>query len=183
MSNSAHKPVARPLHTIRCVVDHVPLVVGVVLSLVAIGCIIPVEPEYRDGGTPNSPPYIEDVIPALEVQQSLRATDRPSFTVTVADVNLEQNLEVRFCYRRNLEDEYHIADNPYPLGPSTDGKPERKPVATAGLALCKPSDMFTAETHYLYVVVTDGEFTDKFGCDVTDGSASDKAFWSFTCQP
>ena len=175
---------ARRLHRLRRVWAQLPLVVSVALGLVAISCIIPLEPEYRDAGPPNSPPYIDwdAVLPPFYQAQSLLASQHPSFTVTAADIDLGQELLVRFCYQQNAEDPKHVI-NTYPVGASSDGKPTRKPVVTEGFALCQPAGMTGAETHFLFVVVTDGAFKDAFDCEaVSAGSGVAKAFWSYTCQ-
>jgi hypothetical protein len=163
--------------------EHVPVVVVVVLSIVAIGCIIPQDPEYRDGGTPNSSPYIvwQSADPAFIPELSLTTTSKTQFVLKVGDADLEQDLYVRFCYLESSSNpDALIYFNEKRTGPSLDGSPDRKTVTSDPMSLC--ALQATNETHYLFVVVSDGGFTQPHAsCEVLPGAGSAWGWWSFTC--
>jgi len=178
---------AHPLHKIRDVWYCAAVVVGVaVLSIMALSCIIPTPAEFETDAGTNAPPFIvwDSADPPFIPPFELTKTARKKLIVTVGDVDLEQSLRVRLCLR-----DTDVTGTPVLLfvweqttGPSTDGSPLRRPVVTTDLPLCQTLSGTSGQPHYLYVVVTDGNFTaSSIGCDVTEGSGSSTAVWTFLC--
>jgi hypothetical protein len=188
---------ARPVHSSHHVWSHILVAtVGVVLSLVAVGCIIPSDPEYRDAGPPNYPPQIVfgSENPPFAQQQKFKGDAVVTFSVSVADQDLSQSLHVRFCpaaqgQGQQLDAEFLktlVASVDVLVGPSTDGKPQRQTPVEADFDVCSAVNDTAGGggAHYLFVVVTDGTFrTNGVGCDVSDGSGIGYGWWQFTCDP
>ena len=142
-------------------------------------CIIPVGPEFQDPpGVANSPPQILDPSPTWGDEVTAPAT----FTITVADPNLTDELFIRFLVDGELAT---INDNH--RGPPADGSPVRPSVSNQITCQNIPDSKKTLSHHRVLAAVADRDWDLSVPDRLTPlppGLVSSPVTWTvnITCQ-
>lgn len=153
-----------------------------------MSCVLITPPDYEPDGGANPPPYIvwDSAFPGFFPAQQLNDADPPSvYTVTVGDPDVNQELRVRFCVRETTQSNFILVNAEKIVAPTPTRTLDRTPVSTDEFNPCTVSfpSSSPSDTHYLYVVVTDGIFRlPNVGCDVTEGAGVASAAWPYTCD-
>jgi hypothetical protein len=158
------------------------------VAAATMSCVLITPPDYEPDAGASPPPYIvwDSAFPGFFPAQQLNDAEPASvYTVTVGDPDVNQELRVRFCVREKTDSNFILVNAEKIVAPTPTHTLDRTRVSTDPLNPCTVSfpGSSTSDTHYLYVVVTDGVFRlPNVGCDVPDEFGSASAAWPYTCD-